>query len=52
MPPFSSIGGLARLRQTFGGDEGLARMVASLNAAVFWDEGAAGGRPGARPPGV
>jgi type I restriction enzyme, R subunit len=35
MPPFSSIGGLARLYQTFGGEDGLARMVASLNAAVF-----------------
>jgi hypothetical protein len=50
MPPFSSIGGLARLRQTFGGDEGLARMVASLNAAVF-EGGGQGDRIAARPSG-
>jgi hypothetical protein len=42
MPPFSSIGGIARMRQTFGGEEGLARVVASLNAAVFGDDGAEG----------
>ena len=42
MPPFSSIGGIARMRQTFGGEEKLASMVASLNAAVFGDDGAEG----------
>ena len=35
MPPFSAIGGIARMKQTFGGDEGLAAMLRSLNAAVF-----------------
>jgi len=35
MPPFSSIGGLARMKQLFGGDEGLAAMLRSMNAAVF-----------------
>lgn len=40
MPPFSSLGGIARMRQTFGGEDGLARMVASLNAAVFEDDSA------------
>lgn len=33
------IGGLARMKQTFGGDEGLAGMLRSMNAAVFHDEG-------------
>jgi type I restriction enzyme R subunit len=47
MPPFSSIGGIARLRQTFGGEEGLASMLASLNAAVFGDGGAEGMAAGA-----
>ena len=37
MPPFSAIGGIARMKQTFGGDEGLAMMLRSLNAAVFSD---------------
>jgi type I restriction enzyme R subunit len=50
VPPFSSIGGLARLRQTFGGVEGLARMVADLNAAVF-DAEASGADDAARPSG-
>jgi hypothetical protein len=27
------------MRQTFGGEAGLARMLASLNAAVFDEEG-------------
>ncbi len=35
MPPFSSIGGLARMKQLFGGDEGLATMLRSMNTAVF-----------------
>jgi type I restriction enzyme R subunit len=39
MPPFSSIGGIARMRQTFGGEAGLAGMLASLNAAVFDEDG-------------
>jgi type I restriction enzyme R subunit len=39
MPPFSHIGGIARMRATFGGEEGLARMIAGLNAAVFEGEG-------------
>jgi type I restriction enzyme R subunit len=47
MPPFSSIGGIARLRQTFGGEEGLASMLASLNAAVFSDGGSEGMAAGA-----
>ena len=47
MPPFSAIGGIARLRQTFGGEEGLASMLASLNAAVFGDGGAEGMAAGA-----
>jgi type I restriction enzyme R subunit len=47
MPPFSSIGGIARLRQTFGGEEGLASMLVSLNAAVFGDGGAEGMAAGA-----
>jgi type I restriction enzyme R subunit len=47
MPPFSSIGGIARLRQTFGGEEGLASTLASLNAAVFSDGGAEGMAAGA-----
>jgi hypothetical protein len=48
MPPFSSIGGIARMRQTFGGEEGLARMLASLNAAVF-DAASGGDAAEARP---
>jgi type I restriction enzyme R subunit len=47
MPPFSSIGGIARLRQTFGGEEGLVSVLASLNAAVFGDGGAEGMATGA-----
>ncbi|MFN7305818.1 MAG: hypothetical protein ACK5TQ_04470 [Acetobacteraceae bacterium] len=47
MPPFSSIGGIARMRQTFGGEEKLASMVASLNAAVFGDDGSEGVGTGA-----
>jgi type I restriction enzyme, R subunit len=42
MPPFSSLGGIARMRQTFGGEDGLAAMIASLNAAVFDGDGAEG----------
>lgn len=38
VPPFSSLGGITRVRQTFGGDEGVARMLTSLNAAVFGDD--------------
>lgn len=34
-PPFSFNGGIQRVRQLFGGDEGLRVIVASLNAAVF-----------------
>jgi type I restriction enzyme R subunit len=34
-PPFSSVGGIQRARQTFGGADGLERMVASLNRTVF-----------------
>ena len=48
MPPFSSIGGIARMRQTFGGEDGLAGMVASLNAAVFDGDGGVGAGAGAR----
>ena len=48
MPPFSSIGGIARMRQTFGGEEGLASMVASLNAAVFGDDAGDGAGAEAR----
>ena len=48
MPPFSSIGGLARMRQTFGGGDGPAQMVASLNAAVFDDDEGEGDRADAR----
>jgi type I restriction enzyme R subunit len=36
-PPFASVGGIQRARQTFGGAEGLDRMIASLNRAVFDD---------------
>lgn len=36
-PPFSSVGGIQRARQTFGGADGLDRMIASLNRAVFDD---------------
>ena len=36
-PPFSSVGGIQRARQTFGGADGLDRMIASLNRAVFGD---------------
>jgi hypothetical protein len=36
-PPFASVGGIQRARQTFGGAEGLERMIASLNRAVFDD---------------
>lgn len=43
MPPFSAMGGLARLQQTFGGAEGLASMLRALNAAVF-DSAEAGSR--------
>lgn len=38
MPPFSLMGGLARLRQTFGGETGLVAMVSSLNRGVFEDD--------------
>ena len=41
-PPFSSLGGSARMRQTFGGEAALAAMVTSLNAAVFDGNGPAG----------
>jgi type I restriction enzyme R subunit len=34
-PPFSSVGGIQRARQTFGGAEGLDSLIASLNAGVF-----------------
>lgn len=34
-PPFSSVGGIQRARQTFGGSDGLQRMIASLNIGVF-----------------
>lgn len=37
VPPFSSLGGMGRVRQTFGGEDGVARMIASLNDAVFGD---------------
>jgi len=40
-PPFSFNGGVHRARQVFGGDEGLRRVLASLNGAVFpADDGA------------
>ena len=48
MPPFSSLGGIARMRQTFGGEDGLAAMIASLNAAVFDGDGGEGLGAGAR----
>lgn len=35
MPPFSMIGGYQRARQIFGGDAGLAEVIASINEAVF-----------------
>lgn len=35
MPPFSMIGGYQRARQIFGGDAGLAEVIASMNEAVF-----------------
>ena len=38
VPPFSNIGGMQRAVQTFGSEERLARILASLNLAVF-DEG-------------
>lgn len=37
MPPFSAIGGIGRMKQTFDGDEGLAAMLRSLNSMVFAD---------------
>ena len=39
MPPFSSVGGIARIKQAFGGDDGLTRLLRSINAAVFDDAG-------------
>lgn len=35
MPPFSMIGGYQRARQIFGGEAGLAEVIASMNEAVF-----------------
>ena len=35
VPPFSNIGGLQRAIQTFGSEEGLARVLDSLNQALF-----------------
>lgn len=37
--PFSSLGGIQRMRQTFGGSEGLATMLRSMNEAVFDGDG-------------
>lgn len=39
VPPFSNIGGLQRAIQTFGSEERLQRTLASLNHAVFSEEG-------------
>lgn len=39
VPPFSNIGGLQRAIQTFGSEERLQRILASLNHAVFGEEG-------------
>jgi len=39
VPPFSNIGGLQRAVQTFGSEEQLERILASLNLAVFSEEG-------------
>lgn len=34
-PPFSSIGGIQRATQTFGGKAGLDAMIKSLNKTLF-----------------
>ena len=37
IPPFALNGGIQRARQVFGGQDGLEKMLASLNAALFSD---------------
>jgi len=41
VPPFSNVGGMQRAVQTFGSEEQLERILASLNHAVFSEEGMA-----------
>ena len=41
VPPFSNIGGMQRAVQTFGSKEQLAKILTSLNLAVFSKEGVA-----------
>ncbi|MEW8692244.1 MAG: DEAD/DEAH box helicase family protein [Candidatus Thiodiazotropha endolucinida] len=41
VPPFSNVGGMQRAVQTFGSEEQLERILASLNLAVFSEEGMA-----------
>ncbi|GEM_PF-5302403 len=48
VPPFSHIGGMQRAIQTFGNEERLRQILASLNHAVFGEADSADA-PGARP---
>lgn len=41
VPPFSNIGGMQRAVQIFGSEEQLERIIATLNLAVFSEEGVA-----------
>ncbi len=41
VPPFSNIGGMQRAVQTFGSEEQLERILASLNLAIFSEESVA-----------